>query len=56
MRPLRFPIDPARTDPALAAAEAQFFRAVARVFWDDLDRRTRAALARLGFAVIGPAG
>lgn len=50
MQPISLPSDPARlaNHPALRAAEDEFLAAVARVFWDDLNRLTTARLARLG--------
>lgn len=42
--------------PVLRSAEDDFLRAVARVLWDDLDRRTRAELDKLGCVTVTPAG
>lgn len=58
MLPIQLPTDPARlaNHPALRAAEDDFLAAVARVFWDDLNRQTTARLARLGVVAVPTAG
>lgn len=58
MQPIQLPTDPARlaNHPTLRAAEDEFLAAVARVFWDDLNRRTTAQLALVGVCAVGPTG